>query len=472
VAGLAILGVWCAPAVAAPRDVIPDAGVDIGSDPAGAIREIDLAAATGIPWVRIAVPWSDLEPSPQADPGATEAWAHLAEQLGHAHARGLRTLLVLADAPGWASGRPGAANDPPTPPNLPRYAAFLRTLAGRLGGLIDAYSPWNEPNTTYAWQPVSATAYARLQAVAYDAIKEADPTALVLSAAIAGGRNSAYTFLRQAYVAGLRGHVDVLAWNAYPSGPPEGGPREAKREPPSSSSLAGQLYLRRLLDRLDPGRPIWITELGWSTCRPCTDFANNSASDAVQGDYLVRAFVYRRRYLAGSTERIFWYQMRDGPDPQAWNQNSGLVRNDFAPKPALLALGTLAVGPRGLGARTARIPPPPLPAAAARAAAGPPAAGSGARRVDLGPAQVAVRAGTIDLTVEVRLQGAGTRVAVEAYGDGAWRRVATVSVPRSSTIAAVIPDHGYLALVLRAPTGGSGPAATRLVRLPSAPAAA
>ena len=43
-----------------------------------------------------------------------------------------------------------------------------------------------------------------------------------------------------------------------------------------------------------------------------------------------RAFAYRRRYLTGVTERIFWYSARDtGTQPRSWEGNQGLLHNDF-----------------------------------------------------------------------------------------------------------------------------------------------
>jgi len=157
----------------------------------------------------------------------------LTVKLRYAKTLGLRTLLTIANAPDWASGGPGRSDDPPTAEKLPAYGAFVSELARTRGSLIDAYVPWNEPNLTYFWKPVDPVAYARLQRVAYDAVKRVDPTAIVLSGSIAGGHESAYSFLERAYRSGLRGRV-----TSSPGTPTRRRARGLERRGPSALILA------------------------------------------------------------------------------------------------------------------------------------------------------------------------------------------------------------------------------------------
>ena len=210
---------------ASARIVVPDGGlVIVGGSLADAIREMDVAYAAGAPWVSISTSWEALEPEPDAyrtGGAGSAAWDLLQAKLAYAASKGLRVELRLGNSPSWASGVSGRFNDPPTPANRPAYGEFLHDLAARLGPYIDAYSPWNEPNIGYFWSPVDASAYAALQRVAYTAIKQVDPSAVVLLGPLAGSSTRAYDYLADAYAAGLRGYVDAIGWNIYPLGPPE-----------------------------------------------------------------------------------------------------------------------------------------------------------------------------------------------------------------------------------------------------------
>src|SRR5665647_1555508 len=98
---------------------------------------------------------------------------------------------------------------------------------------------------------------------------------------------------------------------------------------------------RKILDQYDPGRHVWVTELGWSTCAGCSENNINGVDEATQADYLSRAFIYRSRYLTDFVDRIFWYQMQDGPSSSAYDHNLGLVRYDGSHKPAFDALANV-----------------------------------------------------------------------------------------------------------------------------------
>lgn len=84
-------------------------------------------------------------------------------------------------------------------------------------------------------------------------------------------------------------------------------------------------------------KPIWITELGWTTTL--------LESDRQQADYLVRAEVIS---LASNVERFYWYDLvNDHVHPLDHEGNFGLVRQKsafvpvFEPKPAAMAQSML-----------------------------------------------------------------------------------------------------------------------------------
>ncbi len=466
---------------AAGATVVPDGGMVVQGSTDDVKRGIDIAHDAGSRWVSLNITWEALEPTPDGylTPGGpgSDAWAALSERLDYAKSRNMNVELRLSNAPEWASGRQGS-DDPPTPGHLADYAAFLKDLGSRLGDRIDAYSPWNEPNRAAFWNPTDPDAFTALQKAAYPAIKASDPTATVLYGPVVGrynSQNSGYTFLRRSYELGAKGSFDAIGWNGYPSGPPESdGPVE--NGVPAASTLPAQLYLRSIIDAFDPGRRVWLMELGWSTCVNCNVSAANGVSEAVQADYLTRAFEYRRRYLSSYVDRIFWYQLRDaGTNPSIWDQNQGLLRNDLTPKPALAAFAALGVEdadgvlpPTAPGTPPPPVAPSPLPAAAARL--GLPAAARSATggRTALGRTRLTLAKGVFTLRIRVSVTGGRSVVRVDGYRSGKWRLVKSVRVRGTGTLTVRVRDRGFVGFRIRATVPGrTGFRVGRVVRVPA-----
>ncbi len=270
-AALAVVGALAAVLLAssASSAATGDAGVLVTSQ-----AQTKLAADAHASWVEIPASWAAMEPSPGSykDPGGpgTDVWAALASELSYAKSLGLKTLVVVDGAPSWARADGGV-----NPADPSRYAAFLSDLATKLGPSIDAYTPWQEPNQQHHWGTPNAAAYTALQKAAYPALKSADPTATVLSAPVApiapdqtgiirGGGIVAYDWVQQIYAAGIKGSFDALAWNAYGPGAPEDEFPDSQGRP-HPGTLPALVYLQTILNTYDPGRPVWVTEINWST---------------------------------------------------------------------------------------------------------------------------------------------------------------------------------------------------------------
>jgi polysaccharide biosynthesis protein PslG len=268
---LCLLGLFC-PALAPAR--ISDAhassppplgGVSIGSlsggsNPAQADREIAWAKQLHAKLVRLEVPWSVMEPY---GPGQVEASAlaftdHLAAD---AAADGIRLIMMVESTPCWASSAPtsllgkcsaargGEANAWP-PANPETYAAFVAYLAARYGAELAAIEVWNEPdqaNEDYFAGPDKAARYAALLRAAYPAIKQANPSVLVLGGSIVGDNGK---FLRQLYADGIKGYYDGLAVHYY------------------TLTLAALRYIHEVQLANGDSAPLWLDEFGWSSCWP------------------------------------------------------------------------------------------------------------------------------------------------------------------------------------------------------------
>ncbi|WP_217915401.1 glycoside hydrolase family protein [Miltoncostaea marina] len=430
---------------------------------------MDAAKAAGVPWITLATGWAAVQPTADAVPGPDgaggAAWRQLEQRLRYAHSIGLKTFVQFTGAPAWATdGRPANAkgNVPPRPDALPAYAAFFDAVARGLGPWIDAYSPWNEVNQPDFWDREDPVLFAQLQRAVYPAIKNADPSALVVSGTVYS-KDGSFDFLRRAYAAGLRGGFDVVGWMLFPAVEPESPPRPGQGFP--QRNLSSILDLQGLLAELDPGRRIWVVEYSYSTCEPRPGRAF-CVSEAQQADYLTRAFTYMRRYL--DVERLFWFSLRDKEVRDIIEANYGLLRFDFSEKPAYSALRALRVEVPGgaAGPPPGGVPPPALPARAARAP-DPASFAAGGARVALGRPKLTLRRGRVTLAVGVTVRGGRVRVAVQGFRAGRWRPIASVRLARSSRLTVRFRDRGYLAIRLRATRPGTSTwAVSRVVRAP------
>lgn len=419
-------------AIGAPpaRAATPDVGAVITGFATPIERQIDLAAQLGVGSVTIPISWSFYEAEPDAHltPGTDQAerWEQLGVQLARAKARGLDVQVTFSTTPPWAREFASPSSGP-APSRFGDFAQFVSELSERYGGSIDAYATWNEPNIDLFWLKPDPAAYAQLHVIAASTIRANDPTAAVLLGPIAGNVENAFPYLRQVYANGAGGTFNYLGWNIYPPAAPwERGGRESYDG--FSTALAAQLR------RLDPGRRVWISETGWSTCGGCPAGTLNVASPNNQADYLLSALAIKRRYMRGLVDRIAFYSLADGPNGAEWAQNHGLVRFDFRPKPAYATLQ------RAAGTLT----PPKL--RWRRTAVG--------TRGAVRNLQLRSRRGVIRASARVEPAGRA-QLRVSGYWRGRWRELEARSA-RSGGAAVSIPDVGYLAIRMQVGRPGGG----------------
>ena len=98
---------------------------------------------------------------------------------------GLQIVAVLDTSPPWARPAETPLHTPPT--ELADFGAFARALAERYGDRVDAYQVWDEPNLSSHWgnRYVEPRGYARLLREAAISIRQSDPAAIIVTAALA-----------------------------------------------------------------------------------------------------------------------------------------------------------------------------------------------------------------------------------------------------------------------------------------------
>lgn len=346
VLGACVIG-WLAPAPvgastapAAHRSAAtPLGGVNIpavsrGSSLAGVDREIALAHALHAKVVRVEVPWSELEPR-GADMLDEHALAVTDRLIGDAAAAGIGVIAMVESSPCWASsapasilrgcvpGGPGRASSwPPRDPAT--YAAFVAYLAQRYGTRLAAIEVWNEPdqaNQNYFAGPEKPRRYAAILRAAYPAIKQANPSVLVLGGSLVGSNG---VFLRALYAAGIKGYYDGLSVHFY------------------NLVLGSLRAIHEVQLANGDTRPLWLNEFGWSSCWPRQREQQEQAcvTATMQASNLADAFraVARTPYVAAEVV----YKLQNSA-----SESFGVLTTDGTRKPAFTALSKVFVSPLG-----------------------------------------------------------------------------------------------------------------------------
>lgn len=364
-AAIAVLGLPAAASARVPQGfvgVVADGPVAAsGFDPRAEFRTM---VRTGVESVRMVVHWADAQgyrrmedvPAAQRDSyrsigGVPTTFARIDPLVRAAARRRLRVLPVVTTAPGWAAKHPGQFASPPA--GTAPYAAFMRVLVERYGPRgrfwrehprlprrpIRAWQVWNEPNLTSSWlDPGWPRPYARLLRAARRAIKGVDRRARVV---LAGLSNHSWSSLAALYRVGrVRGLFDEVALHPYTSEVP---------------GLITILRRVRLVMRRngDGGKPISLTEYGWTSARGKTDGFGIELTERGQA----RAAARSLRLLARHRRRlglrgVYWYNWagREVPGGSLFGY-SGLRRVEpdgrFVAKPAQRAFRRVALRLRG-----------------------------------------------------------------------------------------------------------------------------
>jgi hypothetical protein len=217
---------------------------------------------------------------------------------------------------------------PPTDPN--DFARWAGAVAARYRGKVVAWEIWNEPNNGWRFWKTALSgdpaAYGALLDATSKAMHAADPQARVMF----GGTvftpqliEGAMPWLEKAYASkpDLAASFDLMGLHTYMAYPPERAPEDGVLlDAPVEAKVQMHAWL---LDRHGAGsKGMWITELGWPV--------SGKVDQAAQARYTVRATLLAAR--AGA-EGIFWYTLRDGPNPAAFPPEDafGLLGNDQVP---------------------------------------------------------------------------------------------------------------------------------------------
>jgi len=335
-----------------------------GSGEEAALRDrFARARALGITELRIDWEWRIAEPAP-----GSYDWTAFDRLVSTAHRAGITLLPMVHYAPGWALI--SANKDPmgfelaPADHAFMPFARFLVACVQRYGPGGDAPVPfdpprdwqiWNEPNNKDFWGP--APDPTRFAALMRTVAGELRPHRSRIRIVHAGLSNADEVFLSRLWDADphFGETFDVMAVHPYIFDVTVGvrRPDEMDADIPADAGLGfvgekakpnylGKVFNLQLLMRLrgDPGKPIWITEMGFlvSTARVGVSECRQAALTADTMRYITRyltdqPFGVGTRKFAVNVERVYWFALDDFVVPDGFG-NFGVYRADHSLRPS------------------------------------------------------------------------------------------------------------------------------------------
>jgi hypothetical protein len=229
------------------------------------------AAASAFGLVRLwdtGTKWKDIQPNAPTGADTDFTWTRTDFVLNQVETSnpGATVLMTLGITPLWASARPteygiygsGTAaepNDFAYGTGNAYWTRYVRALATRYKGRIDAYEIWNEADYNAMWTggPAKLLELAR---IAYTEIKAIDPAAVILSPNFTSGGGP--RMLGEYLDLGGAAYADVISCHVYFDGEPE----------IYLASLRNILFLSA---QKAPGKPVWNTESTVRAAAPATD---------------------------------------------------------------------------------------------------------------------------------------------------------------------------------------------------------
>ncbi|HJW84188.1 MAG TPA: hypothetical protein VJ754_07780 [Anaerolineae bacterium] len=270
---------------------------------------VNWAADLGVGWIKQQIDWNTIE----YEPGQYR-WVEIDRFVDRAQARGFKILFSVARAPGFS--RPGPVEEDGPPSDFAIFHRFMLELSARYQGRVAAYELWNEPNLRREWRgfDLSAAQFVELIRQGASAVRQGDPSAIVISGApaVTGIDNKIdavddRVYLREMIAAGVSDLVDAVGAHPYgAANPPDERVSDSTHTASGYNNHPSFFFLDTLEDYhailVNAGidRPIWVTEFGWPSVENFGDVGTvgwdyaREVGEKDQAAYLLRAIELRR----------------------------------------------------------------------------------------------------------------------------------------------------------------------------------
>ena len=273
-------------------------------------RDLSLVNDAGFRWVKQEIPWREVEGHAKG----TWQWGSPDRIMDQIDSYGLNVIVRLGSQPEWASSSVIFPEVGP-PDDLQDFYDYVYAVASRYKGRVKAYQIWNEPNLAREWgqRPPNPAEYVEMLRVGYQAVKDADPDAIVISAGLAPTTRHDEEampdiyYVQGMYDAGAAPYFDALGVHApgYKS-PPEIDPAIIAADPELNNGDQAPEELRRvysfrhvedvreiMVANGDEAKKVVILEFGWTIDhRQDSPYHWHAVSPEQQDKYLQRAYAY------------------------------------------------------------------------------------------------------------------------------------------------------------------------------------
>ena len=270
---------------------------------------------------------------------------------------GLKVLVTVEFCPSWSSsngttsGNPYYTGDGTQPAHYGEHAEYMAQIAARWGrtrystndpkiegpdkktglGYVDCLESYNEPDYWW-WTPTfPAAKYAKMLEADYNGYqvptnasmplvgaKNADPTIGVVHGGVLGADTA---YLEDMYKSLGPGQSPFDAINFHIM--MAGAPNEGGISPEAGPFISSINQVKSWRDQRAPGRPLWVTEIGWDTYTDGRARSKLWTPEATAANYLLRTLALG---IANGLDKIFIYMYKDPyPDNTTQYFSMGLV---------------------------------------------------------------------------------------------------------------------------------------------------
>jgi hypothetical protein len=360
-------------------------------DPADVTRTLELARDLGAHFVRIQMPWDDVEIHAKGDfvdrrnQPHRSAWVKYDFIVAEAGRLGLELIVRIDRAPQWA--RPNDFADPRfqaglrengnstgPPEDYADYADFVAAVAARYRDSVRFIQIWNEPNLAYewSWRLPEPERFAELLRLAADAARVANPEVVILFPSLSPTDGlepriapmSELEYLDRVYAAGGAASFDIMSAQAYGLGQPPDEHRYVRPRPlwhrpiDTRIDVSRVVLLREVMLRHgDADKAVWISEFGYVSAAEGVPperrgLWGEPVTEAQKGEYLVGQLVRAGREWPWVGVMSVWFLRWGGyqaPDPADPTAHFAIVGRDFAPLPAYERLREYMARPAAAG---------------------------------------------------------------------------------------------------------------------------
>ncbi len=260
--------------------------------------ELDLAAASGVNWIRVDANWFTMNPA-----RGDFNYGQMDAVVRGANDRGLSVFMTFAYAPGWVprgrTGDDGTPNDDEVAGSA-EWVAFVENAVPHFRALgVQHFGLWNEPNLEQFWDGDVNTYLDRILVPGSEAVRRVCDDCFVVGPDLA--HIGDYDDFLEVVLERAMGSFDILAHHIYNDWPENGhsvfdgdaflNALEMRR---FTGAFASRISLRELLDEAGYDGEVWLTETGYEAEPP-----GDAGEEEKQATYV-------RRVLEEQLERDWW----------------------------------------------------------------------------------------------------------------------------------------------------------------------